>query len=72
MRNIHELILLVDFEEKKTFETIEWEFLFIILKRFTFGEDFIRWVKVLYTNMNSIVVNNGYASRFFNLGRGVL
>jgi len=38
---------------------------------FNFKEDFKRWVKVFYTDISSCVPNNGYASPFFNLNRGV-
>ena len=38
---------------------------------FNFKEDFKRWVKVFYTDISSCVTNNGFASPFFNLNRGV-
>ena len=38
---------------------------------FTFKDDFKRWVKVLYTDISSCVINNGFASPFFKLKRGV-
>ena len=38
---------------------------------FNFKEDFKRWVKVFYTVISSCVTNNGFASPFFNLNRGV-
>ena len=42
-----------------------------MLDVFNFKEDFKRWVKVFYTDISSCVTNNGFASPFFNLNRGV-
>ena len=50
--------MLVDFE--KAFDTIEWSFLNGTLKAFNFGEKFINWINLLYTNILSCVSNNGF------------
>ena len=42
-----------------------------VLDVFNFKQDFKRWVKVFYTDISSCVTNNGFASPFFNLKRGV-
>ena len=36
-----------------------------------FDDEFIKWVKVLYNNTTSCVMNNGHRTRPFNLERGV-
>ena len=41
------------------------------LDTFQFGHDFKSWVKILYTNITSCTINNGYASNWFELHRGV-
>ena len=41
------------------------------LDTFQFGHDFQSWVKILYTNITSCTINNGYASNWFELHRGV-
>ena len=69
LRDMPGLILLIDFE--KAFDTLEWHFLDKALQVFNFGEDFRKWVKIMYTNINSCVINNGYTSPFFSLHRGV-
>lgn len=56
---------------KKAFDSIEWDYLSTVLDVFNFKEDFKRWVKVFYTDISSCVTNNGFASPFFNLNRGV-
>ena len=62
-------IALIDFE--KAFDSIEWAFLLKCLKAFNFGESFISWIKILYTDIKSCVSNNGYHSETFNLSRSV-
>ena len=50
---------------------MEWDYIAKVLDVFKFGEDFKRWVKVFYTDISSCVINNGFASPFFKLERGV-
>ena len=59
----------LDFE--KAFDSIEWNFLFKALDKLNFGPDFKNWVRTFYCNITSCVTNNGCASDFFNLERGV-
>ena len=41
------------------------------MEAFNFGEDFIRWVKTFYKNIESCILNNGFFSEYFKLERGV-
>ena len=68
-KNIPGMLLFVDFE--KAFDTIEWSFVRQTLLRFGFGTSFIKWINVFYCDIQSCVVNNGWSSPFFELGRGV-
>jgi exonuclease III len=61
--------LQIDFE--KAFDSINWDFMFISLELMNFDKDFIKWVKVLYNNTTSCVLNNGHKTSSFNLKRGV-
>lgn len=63
------IILLADFE--KAFDSIKWSFIIKSLKTFGFGDHFIKWIRILYTNPISCVTNNGYASEFFPLSKGI-
>ena len=63
------LLLFVDFE--KAFDSIEWSIIEKTLKYYNFGASLVTWVKVFYTDVSSCVLNNGWSSEFFNLGRGV-
>ena len=69
LKKISGFITLVDFQ--KAFDTVEWSFLFDTLKVFNFGENFIKWIKLLYNNIFSCVSNNGYLSNYFTLSRGI-
>ena len=55
----------------KAFDGLEWEFLVSCLETFNFGWDFIHWMKVLYKNIQSWVINNCLSSDNFCLERGV-
>lgn len=69
LKNHPGLLLLVDFE--KAFDTIEWNYIQKALTSFNFGEKFKRWISILYTDISSFVVNNGYKSDPFKIHRGV-
>ena len=63
------LLLQLDFE--KAYDSIEWPFLFSVLKKFNFPDNLIEGIKLLYTNIISTVVNDGYSCGWFKLERGV-
>ena len=67
--NIPGLMIFIDFH--KAFDSLEWNFLFSCLEAFGFGPEFIWWVRTLYHNIESCVINNGLATDFFSLERGV-
>ena len=69
LKNLEGYIILLDFE--KAFDSIEWSYLFKTLKTFNFGENFQRWIKILYTDIESTVSNNRYSSKYFQLSRGI-
>ena len=68
-QNLEGIALFIDFE--KAFDSLEWDFLLKTLDTFQFGHDFKSWIKILYTNITSCTINNGYASNWFELHRGV-
>ena len=57
-------LLFLDFE--KAFDSVSWDFLFKVLDSFNFGDNFKKWVKLLYTDPLLAVTNNGYSSQFFS------
>ena len=69
IKNIPGAAIFVDF--KKAFDSIEWDYLSKVLDVFNFKDDLKKWIKVFYTDVSSCVLNEGFASPFFNLERGV-
>jgi hypothetical protein len=69
VNNIPGVLLAIDFQ--KAFDCVSWKFLELTLKKFNFGDSFIRWVKIFYSNISSCVINNGYTSKYFTLSQGV-
>ena len=67
--NYPELLLFADF--KKTFDSVEWDFLFSVLQKFNFGKNFQEWIKLLYTKPCAFIKNNGFFSEEFDVYRGV-
>ena len=63
------IAVFLDFE--KAFDTISWKFMFKALGNFNFGDNFIKWVNVLYSEPLCCVTNNGYSSNFFATSRGI-
>ena len=53
-KRIKGLLMLIDFE--KAFDSISWKFLYNVLEYFGFGPEFIRWVKLLNTDICASVM----------------
>ena len=63
------LAIFIDF--KKAFDSVDWNFLSNTLEAFNFGPQLKRWISTFYNGCSSCVINNGHASEFFSLQRGV-
>ena len=55
---------------KKAFDTLEWQYIKKILELFNFGENVKKWVRIFYANIESAVMNNGFATNWFKPTRG--
>lgn len=62
--------VLVSLDAEKAFDRIEWDYLFLTLKKFGFGDRFISWIKLLYSSPLASVKTNGINSEYFSLYRG--
>ena len=58
-------------DQEKAFDRVNHGFLQRVVERFNFGPYFQRWVNVVYTDIRSNVINNGWLSQPFTLERGV-
>ena len=67
--NLSGMLLLIDFE--KAFDTVKWSAIDKTLSFFNFGQSFRNWIKVIYHNVQSAVLNNGYISKFFDPAKGI-
>ena len=63
------LLLFVDFE--KAFDTLEGSFVKRNFQFYKFDPSLIKWIELFCKDIQSNVLNNGWASEFFSLGRGV-
>ena len=63
------ILLFLDFQ--KAFDSVEWNFIFSVLRKFNFGENFIRWIEILYKNPIFRMKNNGYISKTCTITKGI-
>ena len=63
------LLLALDF--RKAFDTLEWPLIQYTLLMFNFGESLRRWVEIFYNNIESTILNNGFATNWIKPSRGV-
>ena len=62
-------LLFLDFE--KAFDTIELSFIRKTFQHFGFSSSMFTWLNLFYCRPESCVLNNGWASNFFEIQRGV-
>ena len=61
----------INIDWEKAFDKVNWDFLFKILKRMKFPDFVIKWISVLYTNIQSVCLINGFFTDSFNIYKGV-
>ena len=59
-----------DADYEAAFDSLDHDFIFTTLKHFGFSDSFLSWIKLLYTNVESNILNNGIASGHVSLKRG--
>ncbi|XP_071959880.1 uncharacterized protein [Antedon mediterranea] len=63
-------ILSLDF--RKAFDSVNRDFMFKVrLKKFNFGESFLKWVNTIYSKSECVIVNNGWISESFEMECGI-
>ena len=63
------LIVAIDFQ--KAFDSVHHDYIYKVLEKMNIGPKFISWVKCLYHNIESTVMNNGQSTGYFSINRGV-
>lgn len=71
LKDMEEPGILINIDFQKAFDSLSWDFMVLTLKKFNFGPSFIQWIKTLYSNISSCIINNGHTSKFFQVERGV-
>ena len=67
--NIDGILFAADIE--KAFDSVDHNFIYVSLKKFEFGKDFVQWIiKTLSKNFQSCVMNNGTSTSYFSVERG--
>lgn len=61
----------ISLDLEKAFDRVEHEYLFRILQQFGFGDNFIKWLKILYKDSKSQVKCNGFITETFKLTRSI-
>lgn len=67
--NIPGILLSIDFE--KAYDSVNHKFLHKILTHYNFGKSFRNWIKILYNDTESCVMNNGVSTGYFKIDRGL-
>ena len=65
--NIPGILFGADFTS--AFDSIDYNFMFSIFKKFGFGEVYRKWINILDTDLESCILNNGYSIGYFKLNR---
>ena len=55
---------------RKAFDSLDWKFMFKVLKVFSFKKDICRCIETYYINIKSTVIMNGQPSEWFTICRG--
>ena len=66
--NLKGYIVTVDIE--KALDSLSHSFLVAYLKKYRYGNDFIKWVEMLLECQESCVINGGSATKYFKLQKG--
>ena len=62
---------LISLDQTKAFDRVDWNYLFRVLATFRFGPSFCTWIKILYNDIGSHVIINGFLTSRIELRRGV-
>ena len=63
--------LLLMLDNEKAFDRVQWEFMYATLEAFGLPEEFVRAVRVMYTNISTVLKTNGRKGEPFAVTSGI-
>jgi hypothetical protein len=79
--NVRDLITLVEndnlegyiikADQEKAFDRLSHEYMFTVLEKFGFGDVFVKWINIFYSEINSSVKCNGFLTKYFSVKNGI-
>ena len=67
----HVSCAIISYDQAKAFDRVSHDYMFTVLRAYGFGDSFIKWVKLLYTDIHSRVLVNGFLSDPFAIERSI-
>lgn len=62
---------IINIDQMKAFDRVSHKYLFTILEKFGFGQKFIKWIKIFYTDIFSAIKCNGFITNYFSVTNSV-
>jgi len=62
---------LITLDAQKAFDSVDHDYLIEILKLYKFPKEYIRWIQILYTDLNASVLVNGFTTAKFKIEQSV-
>ena len=63
--------IMINLDQEKAFDRVDWDFLYKLLELLRFGSSFIRWIKLLYNKISCRIICNNDVTDYFFPSRGV-
>lgn len=66
--NLPGMLICIDFE--KAFDSLDWNFMYRVLKAYGFSNGICRWIETFYCDIKATVIVNGQTTQWFPVERG--
>lgn len=63
--------MVASLDAEKAFDSVEWDYLWMVMCKFGYGLNFISWIQLLYSAPTARVRTNNIVSKSFPLHRGM-